>query len=308
MLKFLNGKDIRIEKINAGLMKSFEHYLLTENKSRNTVSCYMRSLRAAYNQALVEKVIDTKKTSINPFVGVFTGYSKTQKRAISVENIMKLQEVKVSYMKLQEGGSSTLKPINRSILQSLDLFMFSLYTQGMNFSDMVNLKKENIKDGVIRYKRKKTGQMITVALEECIKVIIRDYSVKNSDYLFPILRSSEHRSESKKWENTRSALAKHNKNLKKLARMAGIEDRLTSYSARHSWASLASHVGIPLATISRGMGHESERTTQIYISQLDYSDVRRANKQILSCFNWNFIPEMTKCECNAGYNHGYRGI
>ena len=184
--------------------------------------------------------------------------------------------------------------------------MFSLYTQGMNFSDMVNLKKENIRDGAIRYKRKKTGQMITVALEDCMKEIIRNYSVKNSDYLFPVLRPFENRDELVKWENTRKALAKHNKNLKRLAHMAGIWEKLTSYSARHSWASLASHVGIPLATISRGMGHESERTTQIYISQLDYSDVRRANKQILSCFAENFIPDAMNKERYAGYNYGYR--
>ena len=115
LLKFLDGRDIRIDKITSGLIKSYEHYLFAENKSKNTVSCYIRSLRAVYNQALVEKIYDTKKSRTNPFIGVFTGYSKTQKRAISVENILKLQEVKGRYRELQE-----VQSLNPSILQSLN--------------------------------------------------------------------------------------------------------------------------------------------------------------------------------------------
>ena len=84
LLKYLNGKDIRIDQVNSVLIKAFEHYLLEKFNSKNTVSCYMRSLRAAYNQAVVEKIFDAKKSEANPFNGVFTGNAKTQKRAISV--------------------------------------------------------------------------------------------------------------------------------------------------------------------------------------------------------------------------------
>ena len=135
---------------------------------------------------------------------------------------------------------------------------------------------------VICYKRKKTGQEITVELEDCMREIIERYRDKDSDYIFPVLRKWEKCGEFVKWKKSREALAVYNRNLKKLAELAGISEHLTSYVARHSWASIASQTGIPIGTISRGMGHESEKTTQIYISDLDRSDVTIANRMVLS--------------------------
>lgn len=287
-LKFLGKKDIDIYKINAALIKSYEQYLFAENKQKNTISCYMRSLRAVYNQAVHENIISKKKTKSNPFSGAFTGNAKTGKRAIGVDSILKMtkvkaEDIKCSYKRLEK---TKLNSISKSITLpiAIDVFMFSLYTQGMSFSDIVNLKKENIKGDFIRYKRKKTGQQITIGMEDCTMEIIKRYSDKNSNYIFPILRSIETGSEYLKWKKTNLFLARYNKSLKKLARYAGIDEHLTSYVARHSWASIASQEGISIATISKGMGHESEKTTRIYISQLDYSDVGRANKRILSRF------------------------
>ncbi len=276
LLKFLNGKDVGIDKINVALMEDYERYLMKAGKSKNTVSCYMRSLRAAYNSAGREKIFSVKNRNENPFAGVFTGNAKTPKRAISKESIAKLMEVDAPEQAF-----------------SRDLFLFSFYTQGMPFTDMANLKKGNIADGFIRYKRKKTGQLITVKLEDCMKTIIRRYRERDSDFIFPILEKAKDFKDSKdikvfnnyeKWRQTGTALNAYNKNLRKLADLAGIEEHLTSYVSRHSWASIAFQQSIPVATISRGLGHESEKTTRIYISGTDYSDVIRANKRILSYF------------------------
>ena len=281
-LKFLGNKDVHIEKINAPLMEDFEHYLLAKGRSKNTVSCYMRALRAVYNLAVREKVFVIKKAGENPFSRVFTSNAKTRKRAISRESISQLIRVK-----LQEAKG---KADVYSLVFSRDLFLFSFYTQGMSFSDMADLKKENIKEGVIRYHRKKTGQLITIELEDCMREIIERYAESNSDFIFPILGSIKGYKgingfkDYERWKKTAIALASYNKNLKKLAALVGIEEHLTSYVSRHSWASMASQEGIPISTISRSMGHESERTTRIYISQTDYSDVGRANRQILSYF------------------------
>jgi integrase len=152
----------------------------------------------------------------------------------------------------------------------------------MNFVDIAYLKRKNIKGNTICYRRKKTGQEMTVELEGCMKEIIGQYQDENSEYIFPVLRKWEKCDEFVLWKKSREALAIHNRNLKKLAKLVGIDKHLTSYVARHSWASIASQMGVPIGTISRGMGHESEKTTQIYVSQLDYSDVARANKIILS--------------------------
>jgi len=275
-LKFLGGKDIRIERITPALIKSYEHYLQTNNKSKNTISCYMRSLRAAYNEATNEsKLAVLKKTQEKPFADVFTGNAKTAKRAISTQSLTQLAEVKLEESKKKEKETGI-----HSLNFSRDLFMFSFYTQGMSFTDMVNLKKENIRDNVIRYKRKKTGQHIIVGMEDCMKKIIARYADPCSDYLFPVLRGMK--DDYSKWVKTQFALSQYNKNLKKIAVFADINVNLTGYVSRHSWASLASQEGIPIATISRGMGHESEKTTRIYISHLDFSDVNKANRQIIS--------------------------
>jgi integrase len=296
-LKFLNGEDIHIKKITAALMVDYEHYLLSSGRSKNTVSCYMRSLRATYNRAIRENVFVVKKTNENPFSNVFTGNAGTKKRAIDRESISRLAEVELAEVKQNHGELSEVTGSMSSPAFSRDLFLFSFYTQGMCFSDMVNLKKENIKNGFIRYERKKTGQQITIELEDCMKAIIERYASSGSDFIFPILKDSKDSKDIKdinvpnvpnvlndyeNWKQTGAALATCNKNLRKLAGLAGINEHLTSYVARHSWASIASQENIPIATISRGLGHESEKTTRIYISQTDYSDVGRANRQILS--------------------------
>jgi len=299
-LKFLKNKDIRIDKINPVLIKEYENYLTSEKKSKNTISCYMRALRAAWNCAIREKVFTVKKSTGNPFSKVFTGNAKTCKRAISVENIAKLvqmKEVTGSYRELnevtgiEEGKEGEEIKEEKKVKKAsvnplslcLDLFLFSFYTQGMPFTDMAHLKKENIKDGFIRYKRKKTGQEICIEVEGCTKEIIDRYDNKDSDFVFPILGNlKDVEDEYDRWQKTSAALAAYNRNLKKLACLAGIEEILTSYVARHSWATIASQEGIPIATISRGMGHESEKTTRIYIDQTTHSDVGRANRQILS--------------------------
>ena len=274
-LKFLKGQDIRIDKITAALMEEYERYLLAGNRSKNTVSCYMRSLRAAYNLAVREKILVVKKERENPFSRVFTGNARTEKRAVSVESISKLMN--------EAAGNN--EAATHSLSFSRDLFLFSLSTQGMSFTDMASLKKENIGEKFIRYKRRKTGQSITIELEDCMREIIERYADSGSEFVFPILRAFENTKgfgDYERWKKTANALTVYNRNLKKLAALAGLSEHFTSYAARHSWATLASQEGIPIATISRGMGHESEKTTRIYISQIDYSDVGHANRQILS--------------------------
>ena len=277
-LKYLGNTDIHIGKINSVLIEDYERYLFSNGKSKNTVSCYMRSLRAAYNSALYEKIIVPDKTTRKPFSGVFTGNAKTLKRAIGVEAIEKIMSVNLTENKPAKQNISNLS-------FSRDLFLFSFYTQGMSFSDMVNLKKENIRSGKIVYQRQKTGQTITIELENCMTEIINRYAKDNSPYVFPVLNDLD--KDIVRWKHTQLALSSYNRNLSRLGALSGIDEKLTSYVSRHSWATIASREGIPISTISRGMGHESEKTTRIYISRADYSDVGLANRLILSRFVGN---------------------
>jgi integrase len=275
--RFLSGKDIRLNKIDASLMKEYEVYLTANKCKRNTVSCYMRSLRASFITAVRGKVVDTKRE--NPFGCVFTGNESTEKRAVNEKSIRKLCAVR---------NRIENSPANASLILSCDLFLFSFFTQGMPFADIARLKKENIKSGHIWYCRQKTGQKICIRLEKCMKRIIKKYSGNDSEFVFPILSGipSGNLKESREfkeacWKKVQSSLATYNSRLKQLAKLTGIEENLTSYVPRHSWATIASHQGIPVSIISRGMGHESEKTTRIYIAQLDYSDVGDANHRVL---------------------------
>lgn len=255
--RFRYGEDIRIDRIDNHLIQQYETYLKGNGICINSISCYMRALRAIYNQA-VEKGLAISK---NPFKDVYTGIDKTIKRAVDEDVIVRLQSIDLSeYSALQ---------------QSRDLFMFSFYTRGMSFIDMANLKQSNLKNGSIVYSRSKTKQVLTIKIEKCIEEIIERYKdLTINNYLLPIY--------SKQNCNAGSNLRTHNKRLKRISEMLGLEKALSSYVSRHSWATIALRKGISVQVISEGMGHENEKTTRIYLASMDQSVIDDANAQIIA--------------------------
>ena len=224
----------------------------------NTISFYMRILRAVYNRA-VEKELTPQKY---PFRHVYTGVDKTVKRAVPVKVIKALKELNLS--------------MKSSLDFARDMFMFSFYTRGMSFVDMAYLKKTDLQNGILTYCRRKTGQRLTVKWEKCMEEIIKKYPSNSSTYLLPIIK--EQGNERKQYDN---ALHLVNYRLKDLSGMLKLQRPLTMYVARHSWASVAKVRNVPLSVISEGMGHDSEKTTQIYLASLEASVVDKANKMIL---------------------------
>lgn len=254
---FRNSVDIPLEKLTTKELKLFEDFLMGKGIVMNTVSFYMRVLRAVYNKAIVEELIPPAK----PFAVVYTGVAKTKKRAIDEKVIHRLQML-------------YLKP---NLAFARDMFLFSFYTRGMSFVDMANLKKGNIADGVLSYKRRKTGQQISVGLEPCMIEIIKCYErmARGSDYLLPLLYQS---GETIKYE---AAIRNQNERLKRISRQLNLSKDLTTYVSRHTWATIARSKGIPLSIISEGMGHASEQTTRIYLSSLEHKIIDKANRRII---------------------------
>ena len=156
--------------------------------------------------------------------------------------------------------------------------MFSFYTRGMSFIDMAFLKKDNLNGNIITYRRRKTNQLMHIKYENCMKAIVEKYKNKNSEYLLPIIGSTG-------GIDTRIQYiyAAHNINrsLKALGKRLELPIPLTMYVARHSWASIAKSRNIPVSIISDGMGHESEKTTRIYLASLDNFAVDKANNVII---------------------------
>lgn len=259
-MKFREGRDILLCEMDGSIMMLYEAWLKGKNNCLNTVSFYMRILRAVYNRA-VEKELTIQRY---PFKHVYTGIGKTVKRAIPLKSIKHIKELDL-----------TLKP---HLDYARDMFLFSFYTRGMSFIDMAYLKKSDLKNGIITYRRRKTGQQLTVKWEKCMEDIITKYG-ENTDtrYLLPIITNpcSDERVQ------YRNAICRINVALKEVARLAGLHIPLTMHVARHCWASVAKSKNIPLSVISEGMGHDSEETTRIYLAALDTSVVDKANSLIL---------------------------
>lgn len=190
---------------------------------------------------------------------------RTAKRALTVKDIRKIEKLDL--------------PRGSSLDKARDLFLLSFYLRGMAFVDMAFLKKTDLKCGMVSYNRRKTHQNINIEWMKPMQAIIDKYAEQTMDslYLLPILTGKE----SSPYTAYRKVEHNTNYNLKKIGEMVGLKIPLTTYVARHTWASVALHMNIPIATISQGMGHNSYKTTQIYLQSLDVATINEANKRII---------------------------
>lgn len=258
--RFRADVDVGLEDIDSGLMETYESYLKQNDLSPNTISFYLKHLRAVYNRAVDDELIMDRK----PFKRVSTAIEKTPKRAISLRNIKRLKALDCSH--------------NPSRRFARDMFLFSFYTRGMSFVDIAYLQKKNLKGDVLFYRRKKTNQQLMIHWEGCMQEILKSYGADTSSpYLFSIIKEPSNNPR-KQYQN---ALFLINRHLKDIGKGLGLHQPLTMYCARHSWASIARDEGIPLSVISEGMGHDSEKTTQIYLASLKTEVIDKANRKIL---------------------------
>lgn len=257
--RFREEKDVALDKVDSDIMIAYEAYLKTSGVSLNSSSFYMRNLRAVYNRA-VEKELTPQRF---PFKHVYTGIGKTVKRAVPIKVIKQIKEMDLSY--------------SSSLNFARDMFLFSFYTRGMSLVDMAYLRKKDLANGILSYRRRKTGQQLFIKWEKPMQEIADKYDTKNSIYLLPIIKHSSIE------ERTQYIYAGHNinRNLKIIGRKLGLSIPLTMYVARHAWASIAKSKNVPLSVISEGMGHDSEATTRIYLASLDNMAIDKANSLIL---------------------------
>ena len=259
---FLGGYDVPFSMFTESLVNSYEDYLIARGLLRNSSSFYMRILRALYNKAVKRHYV----VQTHPFQNVYTGIDYTRKRAIGEQWIAKLYQLPL--------------PQRTTLELARDMFIFSYCTRGMAFVDMVHLKKSDVKYGQISYFRHKTKQPLCIRVEVEVKQILtkyRSYAPK-SPYVFPILKGDDVLRDFKRYY---VKLNTYNRMLKKLALMMGYKCNLTSYVARHSWATTARNHKVPLSVISAGLGHDSERTTEIYLRRMENSVIDSANREII---------------------------
>lgn len=263
-LKFAGDNELNFSDLNQSLLKEYEQYLLNIGRTRNTVSLYLRMLRSICNQA-----VDRLKVIIpdNLFTDLFLGMDQGEKRSASLQVFVRLA-------KLDLGSKST------SLGFARDLFMLSFYLRGISFVDLANLRKEDVHEDVLYYRRSNTKRALVVPLEPTALSIIEKYSTYtgNSPYLLPILDSDEE----KKYSRYQNALRWYNRNLDSLSQMLKLKYSLTSYVPRHSWAAAVYRQGFPVSVISESLGHTSERTTYDYLTSFDDRVLRQVNQKVIS--------------------------
>lgn len=253
-------EDIMLHEISSEIIESYQSWLYNIGVAPNTVSFYMRILRATYNRAVEEGKVENR----HPFRHVYTGVDKTIKRALPIQYIRKIKALDLS--------------LSPSLDFARDMFLLSFMFRGMSFVDMAYLRKSDLSNGSLSYRRRKTGQLLIIEWTRDMQQILNKYPGNSSAYLLPII-CEEGTDERKVYRNMGEKVNYH---LKRLGEQIGLKMPLTLYVARHSWASVAKAKGIPVGVISEGMGHDSEMTTQIYLASLDTSVVNKANRLILS--------------------------
>lgn len=257
------GDDLPIVAITERLIDDYNAYLLQRGVVRNSISFYMRILRAVYNKAVRQHLAEPA----NPFEHVYTGIDRTRKRAVD-------EKIIADILKTELSPGSPLE-------LARDIFIFSFCTRGMAFVDIAYLKKSDIKEGMIHYARHKTGQLMSIRIEPNIAHIINRYRCNTDDspYVFPIIKSAD---ANEAYNEYRKGINLYNRQLKELSKKMSLDCTISSYTARHSWAMAARKHNAPLSIISAGLGHTSEKTTQIYLTSLDNNEINSINQGIIS--------------------------
>lgn len=265
--KFHGKKELSFNEVNYNFLESLEYFLRLRGNVETTISIRMRTLRSIYNLAIKKKYCSPDSYPFNDYeISKLKGSSG--KRYISRDDILKIE----SYTSLQDHG----------LALSIDLFLFSYYNMGMNFTDMAQLKWSNVSKGRIKYTRQKTGKKYNIKVLAPVQKILNNYQGDdgNDKFVFPILTIFHETSKEKKIR-IKSVLKQVNTNLKCLGLDLGIEQKLTTYVARHSWAMTMKNLGVSVALISEGLGHSTEKTTQIYLDQFGNEMLDEINEYLL---------------------------
>lgn len=258
---FRNDVDLTFDQLTPGMIEHFEAWFIHRRLKQNSIRCYLRTLNTMFSKALEEGLLRNR----NLFSRVHLSYVPTAKRAIG-EKEMRM----IAKLQLREGSTLAL---------ARDIFVFSYYMRGMSFVDIAYLRKTDLRNGMWTYSRMKTNQSLTVEWEEAQQRIIDRYTSKTKDsrYLFPVIKQED----GTEYEQCQRMQLNINRALKKIGERIGLKIPLTTYVARHTWASVARNVNVPVSVISVGMGHRSIKTTEVYLDSVDISRVNEANRMLI---------------------------
>ncbi|MEO1261734.1 MAG: site-specific integrase [Bacteroidota bacterium] len=259
---FRKEKDIPLKQITYKWLKKYEAWYLGRGNSVNGLAINMRTLRALLNRAIKRKLLPKEDY---PFEHYSIKKEVTRKRAISKADIDKIKAFEPQTV--QQGRFK-------------DYFLMSFYLMGTSFVDLAFLKVKAIRKGRIEYKRKKTGKLHSIKITPPLQSILDKYlsGKGREDYILDIINSTDTKQQ---YVNVRDEIRRYNRRLKEIAKLCGIESNLTSYVARHSFATIAKYKDVPIPVISQALGHSNLETTEVYLAEFDNETMDRYNAEII---------------------------
>lgn len=265
LIKFNRHLDIPFSEMDCNLLRRYETWLRKQSKSENTIGIRFRNIRTIFNLAIDMELVKQEDYPFKKFK-VAKLHQETAKRALSKDEILAVTNYptdgKDFYTRL-----------------AVALFTFSYFMGGINFVDMAYLTDKNITEGRLIYHRKKTSKLINLPLQEKALMVLKEYKDNSKGYLFPIL-SNAHKTEQQKLNRLHKVITKVNKALKAIGEELNIPIKLTTYCARHSYATVLKRAGVATSIISESLGHSSERVTQIYLDSFENKQIDKAMKYL----------------------------
>lgn len=246
-------------------LKEYEDWLAGQQSSPNTISTYMRTLQAVYNRWMSPGI-----EGYNPvlFKDVYTKVESRTKRALTAEQMEQLRNTDFSVLTLRQQ-------------QVLTYFLLMFMLRGMPFIDLAHLRKSDLRNRRITCRRHKTGKLMVVDVPPDAMRLLQKYRDKtDSEYLFPLLHGGLFMEEHH--HRYQETLRHFNRELARLMKQLLPGVSVSSYTARHTWATLAYHSGVPVGLISQSLGHSSIRVTMTYLKPFDAEVIDRINRQVIS--------------------------
>jgi len=264
--------DIAFTEINFRFLEKLEkRYMAVPTNHYNGLAVYLRGIRAIYNRAIGLGLVKESHYPFRRNSFELNKYhiktEKTKKRAVSKEIIKAIEAF--------DNGDKIL-------LKNKYYFLFSFYAMGMNMVDMAKLRKNNIENGVLTYKRSKTKKTYQIKLNDKAWEILNYFGYekkKRNDFLFPMIKNPGNSELA--FKQIKLSIRGTNSYLKKIAKELNLDINLTTYVSRHSWATIADKSGIDRRIISQGLGHSDLKTTNVYIDDIQsFEDLAAANDLI----------------------------
>lgn len=266
LISFTAQPNLLFCDIDYSLLEQFIHYLNVKGLKQNSISNYLRTIRAIYNKAIKAKVV---QNSFYPFNDLTIKSEKTGNRAVLKGDIIKFEQ-----MTLVENSASW---------KAVNYFLLSFYLIGMSFTDLAYLKTDNIVNGRILFRRRKTHKNYSIKLFKQSESIIKQFDSLGNKYLLPVLNESIPEDSQQAKKVIKQWIKTTNKYLKRLGEQQGIIVPVTSYVARHTFATTAKKLGYSNEIIAEALGHEyGNKTTNIYLDSFDTDVVDEMHFKVIS--------------------------